>query len=193
MNFWTVTMVSLVIGLLLVIGGALVLYMGSLVKNAYQLKVEIQNDLEAGLKRVEEESEKKTRWIKRDLVEEIDKMKTALSTDNQRKLGELTDSLAKRVEEIEQSQKRDRQDLTRIVEAMRQDIMTLDQRIKSLRHQPAAKAEVSASAENAEATPALPAPSETPMAAPPVPDTVQTQPQDKSQDKAAAASSPEKA
>lgn len=187
MNFWTVTMISLVIGLLLVIGGALVMYMGSLVKNAYELKVEIQNDLEAGLKRVEEESEKKTRWIKRDLVEEIDKVKTALSADNQRKLSELTDSLAQRVDEIEQAQKRDRQDMGKIVEAMRQDIMTLDQRLKHLRQQaPAARAEApsqtsqAATPEQAPAPAALPAPQEAPIAeAPPARDQTAAIPPDK--------------
>jgi len=167
MNFWTVTLVSLAIGLLLVIGGSLVVYMGSLVKNAYQLKIEIQSDMEAGLRRIEEESEKKTRWIKRDLVEEIDKMKTALTTDNQRKLSELTESLAKRVEEVDQAQKRDRQEMVKVVDAMRQDIMTLDQRIKSLRQQPPPAQPAASPPPEAAAPPALPAPEETALAATP--------------------------
>ena len=133
MSFWTVTLISLAIGLLLVIGGSLVVYMGSLVKNAYELKVEIQNDMEAGLKRIEEESEKKTRWIKRDLIEEIEKLKTSLSTDNQRKFGEMTEGLVKSVAELEQTYKRDRQEMVKIIDALRQDVMTLDQRMKSLR------------------------------------------------------------
>ena len=133
MSFWTVTLVSLAIGLLLVIGGSLVVYMGSLVKNAYELKVEIQNDMEAGLKRIEEESEKKTRWIKRDLIEEIEKLKSSLSTDNQRKFGEMTEGLVKSVAELEQTHKRDRQEMIKVIDALRQDIMTLDQRLKSLK------------------------------------------------------------
>jgi len=133
MSFWTVTLISLAIGLLLVIGGSLVVYMGSLVKNAYELKVEIQNDMEAGLKRIEEESEKKTRWIKRDLIEEIEKLKSSLSTDNQRKFGEMTEGLIKSVAELEQTHKRDRQEMIKVIDALRQDIMTLDQRLKSLK------------------------------------------------------------
>ena len=133
MSFWTVTLISLAIGLLLVIGGSLVVYMGSLVKNAYELKVEIQNDMEAGLKRIEEESEKKTRWIKRDLIEEIEKLKSSLSTDNQRKFGEMTEGLVKSVAELEQTHKRDRQEMIKVIDALRQDIMTLDQRLKSLK------------------------------------------------------------
>lgn len=159
MSFWTVTLVSLAIGLLLVIGGSLVVYMGSLVKNAYELKVEIQNDMEAGLKRIEEESEKKTRWIKRDLIEEIEKLKSSLSTDNQRKFGEMTEGLVKSVAELEQTYKRDRQEMVKVIDALRQDIMTLDQRLKSLkRDAPAPAAAPPADPTAPEASPAAEAP-----------------------------------
>lgn len=167
MSFWTVILISLAIGLLLVIGGSLVVYMGSLVKNAYELKVEIQNDMEAGLKRIEEESEKKTRWIKRDLIEEIEKLKSSLSTDNQRKFGEMTEGLVKSVAELEQTYKRDRQEMIKVIDALRQDVITLDQRLKSLKRDapapsaPAPAAEAPADspapeAPQAEATPAKP-------------------------------------
>jgi hypothetical protein len=165
MSFWTVILVSLVLGLLLVIGGTLVSYMGSLVKNAYTLKVEIQAEMEAGLKRAEEESDKRTKWIKRDLVEEIDKLKSAVSTDNQRKFAELADELTKKVEELEQAHKRDRQEMVRVIDALRQDVMTLDQRLKSLRRDaPPAPPSATPPAEAETAAAALPPPSETPMA-----------------------------
>lgn len=164
MSFWTVILISLAIGLLLVIGGSLVVYMGSLVKNAYELKVEIQSDMEAGLKRIEEESEKKTRWIKRDLIEEIEKLKSSLSTDNQRKFGEITEGLVKSVAEMEQTHKRDRQEMIKVIDALRQDIMTLDQRMKSLKRDaaapsaPAPAAEAPVESPAAEAPPAEPEP-----------------------------------
>lgn len=164
MSFWTVILVSLALGLLLVIGGTLVSYMGSLVKNAYTLKVEIQSEMEAGLKRAEEESDKRTKWIKRDLVEEIEKLKSAVSTDNQRKFGELADELTKKVEELEQAHKRDRQEMVRVIDALRQDVMTLDQRLKSLRRDVPAAPAAPTSAPETEAAAALPPPMETPMA-----------------------------
>ncbi len=102
MEFWTVALVSLAAGLVLVIGAALVIYMGSLVKSAYQLKIEIKSEVDEGQKRLEEEVEKKIRWIKRDLVEEIEKSKTALQSDNQRKIGESLDGFIKRLTACEE-------------------------------------------------------------------------------------------
>jgi len=135
MTFWSVALISLVIGLFLVIGGALVVYMGSLVKSAYEIKVEIQSDLEAGLKKIEEETEKKIRWIKRDVVEEVDKIKSGMASDNQRRLAELTENLGSRVAALEAAQKQGQPEFSKALEALRQDIISLDQRTKAMRRE----------------------------------------------------------
>jgi cell division protein FtsX len=187
MDLWTITLISLVAGLVLVIGGALVVYMGSLVKSAYQLKIEIKADMDEGLRKIEEDTDKKSRWIKRDLIEEIDKIKGNVTTDNQRKFAELADTLSKRLTEAEDIGRHDRAEIVKLIEGLRRDVTTLDQRIRSLRRDQTAKpGELAAEGEAATAAPppkadarpptaspgaappALPPPSEAPVSASPV-------------------------
>ncbi|MBF0307475.1 MAG: hypothetical protein HQL41_17725, partial [Alphaproteobacteria bacterium] len=93
MNFWTILLLSLAAGGVLIIGGGLMMYMGSLVKSAYQIKVEIRSEMEQGIRRLEEDIDKKSKWIKRDLIEEIDKMKAAVQTDNTKRFNEFLDTI----------------------------------------------------------------------------------------------------
>lgn len=142
MEFWTVTLVGLAAGLVLVIGGALVIYMGALVKSAYQLKIQIKSDVDDGLRRLEEEVEKKIRLVKRDLVEEVDKVKTAMQTDNQRKIQESLDGFINRLTACEGALVNDRTEAAKLFEALRNDVMVLDQRLRYIRReQKAAQAE----------------------------------------------------
>ena len=54
---------------------SIVAYMSSLVKNAYQLKIELRADLEDGLNKVEEAAEKWMRMVKREPLDEIGKIR----------------------------------------------------------------------------------------------------------------------
>lgn len=135
MEFWTVTIVGLAAGLVLVIGGALVVYMGSLVKSAYQLKIEIKADVNEGLRRLEEEVEKKIRWVKRDLVEEVDKVKAAMQTDNQRKISDVLDGFVNRLTACEAALLNDRTEVSKLIEGLRNDITVLDQRQRFMRRE----------------------------------------------------------
>jgi len=166
MDLWVITLISLVAGLVLVIGGALVVYMGSLVKSAYQLKIEIKSDMDEGLRKIEEDTDKKSRWIKRDLVEEVEKIKGNVTAENQRKFAELADTLAKRLAEAEEVGRRDRAEIVKLIEGLRRDVMTLDQRMRTLRRDQTAKpGEPSAEADTASA--AAPKAADAPPAAPP--------------------------
>ncbi|HLN25740.1 MAG TPA: hypothetical protein VK558_17350 [Patescibacteria group bacterium] len=160
-----ITLISLVAGLVLVIGGALVVYMGSLVKSAYQLKIEIKSDMDEGLRKIEEDTDKKSRWIKRDLVEEIEKIKGNVTLENQRKFAELADTLAKRVAEAEEIGRHDRAEIVKLIEGLRRDVMTLDQRMRSLRRDQTAKPGEPASEGDAAAPASAPPPKADPYAA----------------------------
>ena len=138
MNFWSVSLISLAVGLILVMGGALVMYVGSLVKSAYELKVEIQGEVAAGMQRLEEETDKKTRWMKREIVEEVEKTRAALQTDTHRKMTEVAELLGRRVAELEEANRASRQEVGKVLEGLRQDILLLDQRQRALRPAPSA-------------------------------------------------------
>jgi hypothetical protein len=135
MEFWAVILVGLAGGLILVIGGAFVVYMGGLVKSAYQLKVEIKTETDAKQKQLEEEVEKKLRWVKRDLIEEVDKVKTAMQIDNQRKISETLDVFITRLSACEEALLHDRTEATKLLEALRNDVTILGQRFRLLRRE----------------------------------------------------------
>ena len=138
MEYWTVTLVCLAAGFIIVIGGSLVSYMGSLVKSAYQLKIEMRAEMDEGQKKIEDAVDKKVRWIKRDLVEEVEKTKTAMQTDNQRKINEFIGTINKRLADCEGAVSRDRLEANNLFEGLRHDITVLDQRYRNFRREQAA-------------------------------------------------------
>lgn len=131
MGFSTVLIISLAAGVILIIGGGLMMYMANLVKSAYEIKVQINTDVEDRLTKMGEDLDKKSRWIKRDLLEEIDKIKTALQSDNARKLDELTGPLLAKVEGFEALLRNERAEWVKAVEADRAAIASLDTRLKT--------------------------------------------------------------
>jgi hypothetical protein len=133
MSMSSVLIVSLAAGVILVIGGGLMMYMAGLVKNAYELKVQIANDIDERLAKMAEDLDKKSRWIKRDLLEEIDKIKTALETDNARKFQELGEPVMKRIEDLDQIVRKERGEWVKAIESDRENLTKLDAKIGGLR------------------------------------------------------------
>lgn len=123
-----------VAAMVLLLGGLLV-YMSQLMKNAYQIKVELQSELDAGLHRVDEEADKKLKWIKRDTFEELEKAKAALTADHTRRMNEMQEMLNKRLQERDELWKRERTDLLKILEQHHENIKVLDQRLRTLRRE----------------------------------------------------------
>lgn len=135
MSAWSIIAISLAAGVVLVIGGSLMAYMSSLVKNAYQLKIELNAELDDRLRRMDEDIDKKSKWIKRDLLEEIDKIRTALALENNRKFTEFSEQTARKVAEIEENARRERTELIKTLENLRQTIALQDQKLKALRRE----------------------------------------------------------
>ncbi|MBI2235789.1 MAG: hypothetical protein HYU60_02330 [Magnetospirillum sp.] len=133
MSFSAVLIISLAAGVILVIGGGLMMYMANLVKNAYELKVQISADVDERFAKLAEELDKKSRWIKRDLLEEIEKIKLAMQSDNARKFAEMTDPLNKRFDEMGELLRNERAEWVKAVESDRQNISALDQKLRALR------------------------------------------------------------
>lgn len=151
MSFSTVLIIAFAAGAILVVGGGLMVYMGNLVRSAYEIKVQINADVDERLNKMSEDLDKKSRWIKRDLLEEIGKIKEALQTDNARKIAELSDPLIKRLDALEAMVKSSHGDLVKAIESDRASIASLDQRLKALRGQAAKDSKPEAGAPAAEA------------------------------------------
>lgn len=133
MSMTSVLIVAFAAGIVLVVGGGLVMYMAGLVKNAYELKVQISSDIDERLGKMSEDLDKKSRWIKRDLLEEIEKIKVALQTDNARKFHELGEPVLKRIEELDQIVRKERGEWVKAIESDRENLTKLDGKIGGLR------------------------------------------------------------
>lgn len=133
MDFWTIVLFSLVIGILLVGCGVLIVYLGALAKNAYQIKIELQQDLANGLQALEKEAEKTSRRLKRELAEEAERSREGLGREIQASLNDIVSRVNSRAEEIETAQRIDRTNATASANSLKKDIFTVEQRLKLLR------------------------------------------------------------
>ncbi|CAA7625775.1 conserved hypothetical protein [Magnetospirillum sp. LM-5] len=130
MGFSTVLIISLAAGVILVVGGGLMMYMANLVRSAYEIKVQINSEVEERLSKMGEDLDKKSKWIKRDLLEDIDRVKTNLFTENASKLNDITAPLLGRIEALEQGMKAERAEWQKAVEADRATIAALEARLR---------------------------------------------------------------
>ncbi|ARJ68204.1 hypothetical protein WV31_16305 [Magnetospirillum sp. ME-1] len=177
----TVLIISLAAGVILVVGGGLLMYMAQLVKNAYELKVQINSEVDERLTKMAEDLDKKSRWIKRDLIEEIEKIKIAMETSNAQKFAELTQPFMQRLEAMEEMLRKDRAEWTKALNEDREVIKALDAKLGAVRREikqaaegsnpslDAAMASLAAAKAAAEAQPgeAAPPPADAPPPPPP--------------------------
>lgn len=184
MNFLTVTIVIFIVALIGVFAVALIVYLSSLVKSAYQIKIEMRNDLEEGLKRADEELNKRSRWIKRELLEEIEKIKGGLQADITNRGVTILDESQKRIVGVEEGLRKDLAETNRLLNEARDLLHALDFKVKGMRREAhgmgGPEGQAKAVADGAPSAPALPPPSSTPIAmVPPAPSpqvTVKTPP-----------------
>ena len=133
MGLSTVLIITLAAGVILVVGGGIMMYMANLVKSAYEIKVQINADVDERLSKMAEDLDKKSKWIKRDLLEEIDKIKTGLETQSNRRFQDMAEPLTKQAEVVEQMFLKERTEWIKEIEADRQSIVSLDSRVRALR------------------------------------------------------------
>lgn len=135
MSMSTVLIISLAAGVILVVGGGLLMYMAQLVKNAYELKIQINSEVDERLTKMTEDLDKKSRWIKRDLIEEIEKIKIAMETSNAQKFAELTEPFNKRLEAMEETLRKDKAEWTKALNEDREVIKALDAKLGIIRRE----------------------------------------------------------
>lgn len=154
MSFAAVLGITLILVIVVVLGIALVTYLSSLARSAYELKVELRRDLEEGMKRVEAESTRQTKWARGELMAEIERCRAATTEDLERRQADAQLGVLQREETWRQERA-----------ALEATVAQLEERLARLEPRPivrmrAAPEQVTAAAE--------PAPAPTPPAAPSV-------------------------
>ena len=133
MSMSAVLLVSLAAAVVLVVGGGLMMYMANLVRNAYELKVQINADVDERIKAISDDVEKRSKWIKRELIEELEKIKTGMMQANVRNIQEMADPVLKRIEALETVLKKERTDWSTAVDETRQGGSHLEAKVAQLR------------------------------------------------------------
>ncbi len=133
MSMSAILIISLAAGVVLVVGGGLMMYMANLVRNAYEIKVQINSDLDERLKIISDDLDKKSLWIKQELTEELEKIKLGLSQSNARSLQEMAEPLSRRIAALEDILKKDRTDWSKAVDDTRQGNTSLDAKLVQFR------------------------------------------------------------
>lgn len=88
MSFAAVLGLTLVLVTVVVLGITLVTYLSSLARSAYELKVEMRREMEDGLKRIEAETSRQTKFARGELMVEIERCRTATNDDIERRHAE---------------------------------------------------------------------------------------------------------
>ena len=133
MDSATITGITLVVAVVVVFVVGLLSYVSSLVKNAYQIKVEMRSDMEAGLKRVEDDLNKKSKWMRSQLAEEVTKLKDNLEQDNARKLDTLQNRLQSSIQEAQKLASSGHQENRKVVTELSRRLASLEKDMAALK------------------------------------------------------------
>ncbi len=132
MGILSILILTLAAGVVLVIGGGVVMYMANLIKAAYEIKVQLHADVDDRLTKLDDDLDKKSRTVKRDLTQDIDKLRAALAAENSRRFEEMTEPLARRLDSLEQMLRAERGEWVKAVMVDREGIGQAQGRINAL-------------------------------------------------------------
>lgn len=127
MSFAAVLGIALVIGTTLILGIAIVSYVSSLAKSAYELKVEMRRDLDDGLKAMEAEVARALKWARGELAGEVEKSRALMTEDLERRQAEIEARLAADLDAREAAWAAER-------EGLKTEIALLEDRLARVEH-----------------------------------------------------------
>ncbi len=131
MNFASVIGIALVIGTIAVLGIAIVSYMSSLVRNAYELKVEMRKDLDDGIKQVKAETIKSVKSARTELMGEVDRTRNNLMDDLKARQAATEATLTAELKKRDAAWAEEREALTTQIAELKEQLKTLKDSQKS--------------------------------------------------------------
>jgi len=148
----SIVIIAFVIGAVAVIGIAIVSYMSSLVKNAYEIKIEMRKDLDDGLKLAQSEMVKASKSIRAELSNEAERTRNNLLEDLKRRFEETQSSLTAELKKRDEAWEEERDQLL-------DTISKLTEQLDGMSHTPSARIwNKTKTAETNTSAPASPAP-----------------------------------
>lgn len=142
MNYVSITGITLGVAVVAVLVIGLLSYLSQLVKNAYQIKVEIRSDMENGLKKIEDDLAKKAKWMRSEVGEDITKIKQAIEQDSLSRLQAIEDRLTSLAQDLDEGSRTERSDMRNTINQLRKRLSAAEQEIASLKEDAARRAAI---------------------------------------------------
>lgn len=108
MSFGAIAGITLTIAVVVVMGVALMSYISSLVKNAYQIKVELRSDVENAIARMEAEMDRRGKALRKELGDDSAQVREAVRHDNERRVKEIEERLQKSAKDLQDAARTDK-------------------------------------------------------------------------------------
>jgi hypothetical protein len=118
--------------LLVIIGCILVVFLGYMVRSAYELRIGLKAQLDKGLRTAEEDGAKRGRALRQELGAEIERARGAIFEDGRRRLADALSTMEKRQAEFESTVRQERIEMSVTLDILRDEIATLGRRIDEL-------------------------------------------------------------
>lgn len=138
----SIAVITIAIAVVLVIGLALLSYVSSLVKSAYQIRVDMRSDLDSGLKRLDEEMRQKSRWMRTEVGEDVAKMKQALERETEERLSTIQAEFQAAVRQMDTASRGDTATLHDQLAQAHHRIAALEQDLRALKDEAARRAAI---------------------------------------------------
>ncbi|MFN3075271.1 MAG: hypothetical protein ABT940_00030 [Alphaproteobacteria bacterium] len=131
MSTLTISIFTVGLALLVIFGIVMINHVSALVKNAYQIKVEIRSEMEDGLSAIAHEMEQKARAIRQDMQSEATRIKTMLEADNQKQFAEMDTALKTKLSALEEVIRQDRVKFVKAIDEMQQMLRDHEQSLRT--------------------------------------------------------------
>lgn len=134
MSFGAVAAITITIALVLIMGIGLMSYVSSLVKNAYQIKVELRNDVESAIARMDMEMDRRGKALRKELGDDTSKLRDSVQQDNERRIKEIEDRLQKTLQDLSAAGRDEKTATQTALTDMRRRLKTLESDVVAIKN-----------------------------------------------------------
>ncbi len=118
--------------LLVIVGCIFTVFLGYLVRSAYEMRIGLKAQMDRGLKSLDEEFQKKARALRQELGADIERARSHVFEETRRRVSDTTTLLEARQLEMDKAARQDRVDTHMTLDALRDQIAALRRRIEDL-------------------------------------------------------------
>lgn len=140
MSFGPIAGVTLAIAAVLVLGVTLLSYVSSLVKNAYQIKVELRSEVEKAIAGMNAEMARHGKFLRKDLGDDTTKLRESLQQDMEKRMHGVEERLAEANRALTQGDASDQQTMRAMLQDTQRRLKALERDVAAIKEDSARRA-----------------------------------------------------